>query len=82
MTSKLGAMRLLNASGFAREIRRAMKASGGRIDDAARVLGVSRRQLQRWLALPELKGVPRAPASVHRVRSLDTNVIAESSGRQ
>lgn len=65
--SELGALRVVDAAKWAREIRQAMKRSDGRVPDAARELGVSPRTLFRWLAEDRLlKDVERAAPSLHR----------------
>lgn len=64
--SPLGALRVLDAEKWARTVRKAMRDADGRIPDAAEGLGVSIRQLFRWLGDPLLADVKRAPPSVHR----------------
>lgn len=58
MTTRLGALRLVDPARFEKELRRALRASGGHLAPAAEAIGVSTRQLARWLA--ELPDVPRA----------------------
>lgn len=64
--SRLGALRLVDARLWKREIREAMKQSNGRVSDAAEILQVSERQLFRWLAEPELQGIERAEYGLPR----------------
>lgn len=58
MLSRLGALRVSNPDQWAKEVARAMKAARGNVGNAAESLGVSKRQLMRWLA--ELPEVPRS----------------------
>jgi hypothetical protein len=58
--SQMGALRVADPKEFERRLRLAMKAADGRLPDAAEELGVSARQLSRWLA--EFPEVDRAPA--------------------
>ena len=81
MISKLGALRLTNPREWARTIRTAMAAAGGRIPDAARSLGVGARTLYRWLDDPSLADVPRVENGMPRSgqrgkRSLDAAMAA------
>ena len=46
----LGAMRVLNRDRWLATLRKALEDTGGRIPAAAKALGVSVRQLSRWLA--------------------------------
>lgn len=46
---------------WAREVKRAMRDAGGRVPVAAEALGISPRQLFRWLEDPALADVERAP---------------------
>ena len=58
----LGALRVLHPEQWAKKVRAAMKASDGRIPEAAESLGVSMRTLFRWLSDdPLLADVVRAP---------------------
>lgn len=66
MLSKLGAMRLTDPATFNEKIRSAMARAKGRIPDAADALGVSARQLRRWLDSPELRATPRVPNGARR----------------
>jgi hypothetical protein len=53
--TRMGALKIADPAAFERELRRTMLAAGGRIPAAAEALGVSVRQLSRWLAeLPEV----------------------------
>ncbi len=64
--SPLGALRLVDPEKWSREVRKAMRAAGGRVPDAAETLGVSKRTLFRWLDDPLLEDVQRAAPSLHR----------------
>lgn len=57
--TELGALRVVDPKKWESTIRRAMREAEGHTVTAAEILGVSRRQLQRWLA--ELPDVPRLP---------------------
>jgi DNA-binding NtrC family response regulator len=59
--SQLGAMKVLKPEEWERQIREAMLATDGRIAEAAEVLGVSTRQLYRWLSEATFDDVSRAP---------------------
>lgn len=54
----IGAMKIADPARWEREVIRAMKQAGGRLAVAAEALGVSTRQLSRWLA--EYPHIPRA----------------------
>lgn len=65
--SELGALRVVDAEKWAKQVRQAMKRNEGRVPDAANELGVSTRTLFRWLAEDRLlKDVERAASSLHR----------------
>ncbi len=64
--TRTGALRMVDPTAWVREVRGAMRAAEGRIPDAAKELGVSMRQLFRWLDDPALRDVPRAPPALHR----------------
>lgn len=56
MISRLGALRITDRTRWVREISQTMTAARGNATEAAKALGVSKRQLMRWLAeLPEIK---------------------------
>jgi transposase len=55
--SELGALRVLDPEKWARKVRGAMRKSSGRVPDAAIELGVSVRQLYRWLGAKGEDGV-------------------------
>lgn len=56
--TKIGALRLINPKLWKEQIRQAMHDADGRVGDAADKLGVSPRQLFRWLSsLPEIPRV-------------------------
>ncbi len=57
--SETGALKILDPAKWEALVRREMKRADGRIPVAAEALGVSVRQLHRWLS--ELQGVERAP---------------------
>jgi ActR/RegA family two-component response regulator len=57
MLSELGALRVVDPVAWETRIRRELASAGGHIATAAKSLGVSVRQLSRWLA--ELPNVPR-----------------------
>jgi hypothetical protein len=59
MISMLGALRHVNPREWERRIRVAMRAAAGRIPAAAEQLGVSKRQLFRWLGLPQFADLER-----------------------
>lgn len=52
---------MLNPAAWAQRVAAAMTAAEGYADVAAQALGVSSRQLHRWLDDPLLAHVPRAP---------------------
>ena len=60
--TELGALRVVDSAKWARTVKRALKAHGGRTADAAEELGISVRQLFRWLGDPLLADVKRLPA--------------------
>jgi hypothetical protein len=64
--SPLGALRVVDPAKWAREVKKAMRAAGGRVPDAAEALDVSTRTLFRWLDDNLLEDVERAEASLHR----------------
>jgi transcriptional regulator with PAS, ATPase and Fis domain len=65
--SELGALRVVDAERWAKQVRQAMNRNAGRVPDAANELGVSPRTLFRWLAEDRLlKDVERAAPSLHR----------------
>lgn len=57
--SEAGALKILNREKWDALVRREMKRADGRIPVAAEALGISVRQLHRWLA--ELDSINRAP---------------------
>jgi transposase-like protein len=57
--SRIGALKFIDPQKWRSEIARAMKEAGGRVGDAAKSLEISSRQLFRWLALDELRDIPR-----------------------
>ena len=59
--TSLGALRMVDHAAWALQVRRAMQRAGGRIPEAARILGVGWRTLHRWLADPAFARVERAP---------------------
>lgn len=64
--TKIGAMKIVDPRAWNKAITRAMATADGRVGDAATALGVSERQLFRWLALDELKSTPRAEYGMPR----------------
>jgi hypothetical protein len=54
--SELGALRVLDPDKWARRVRAEMRKAGGRVPDAASALGVSVRQLYRWLDAKDAAG--------------------------
>jgi transcriptional regulator of acetoin/glycerol metabolism len=64
--SPSGGLRAALAREREKAVRAAMKTAKGRIDVAAKALGISRRQLFRVLAEPAFADVQRAPTGVHR----------------
>jgi hypothetical protein len=54
-----GALRIVDPAKWEALVRREMKRADGRIPAAAEALGVSGRQLRRWL--DELPDIDRAP---------------------
>lgn len=56
--SAVGALRIVDPAKWEATVRREMRKAEGRIPVAAEALGVSVRQLSRWLA--DLPDVPRA----------------------
>lgn len=64
--SPLGALRILDPEKWERAVRKAMVDADGRIPDAAEALGVSLRQMYRWLADERFAGLERAPVGEHR----------------
>jgi ActR/RegA family two-component response regulator len=61
-----GALRIVDPVKWARAVKKAMRDADGRVPDAAKALGVSRRQLYRWLMEPAFADVERAPVGHHR----------------
>ena len=59
--SRLGALRMLDRDKWVRTVKRAMKAHGGKIPEAAAELEVSMRTLFRWLDEKDFADVARAP---------------------
>jgi hypothetical protein len=59
--TKMGALKVVDPTAWQKEIKKAMKNSKGRVKAAAESLGVSDRQLFRWLADPVFTNVVRAP---------------------
>jgi hypothetical protein len=51
---------MIDRAAWAREVKRAMLDAGGRVPAAAEALGISTRQLFRWLEDPALAKVERA----------------------
>lgn len=66
MLTRLGGLRAADPKAWVREIAKAMKDSDGRIREAAKALGVSGRQLSRWLAEPACAHIPRVAKGVRR----------------
>lgn len=66
LMTRMGALKIADPEGWKKAIVTAMAKAGGRVDDAARSLEVSSRQLFRWLALDELKGVERVENGLPR----------------
>jgi len=64
--SPLGALRVVDPEAWEKAVRKAMKAAKGGLPEAAEALGITSRQLSRWLDDPRLSDVPRAPVGVHR----------------
>ncbi len=64
--TKIGAMKIVDYISWKKAIKLAMKEAAGRVGDAAEALGVSERQLFRWLATDELKSTPRAEYGLPR----------------
>lgn len=58
--SPLGALRVVDPEKWSRAVRKAMRDAQGRVPTAAESLGVSPRQLFRWLDDPLLHGIERA----------------------
>lgn len=58
--TRIGALKIADPDQWESEIRAAMKAAKGRVDDAAVTLGVTSRHLFRWLSEQVLQDVPRA----------------------
>jgi ActR/RegA family two-component response regulator len=63
---RLSALRVVDRERWAKEIKRAMKAAGGRIPDAAEALGIHERSLYRYLDEPDFADVPRVAVGVRR----------------
>lgn len=62
--TELGAMRRFNRAAWVARIRAALEAADGKSEPAAEALGVSQRQLMRWLAegdFDDVKGKPGRP---------------------
>ena len=64
--SQMGALRVVSRGAWEAKVRKAMELSSGRVPDAAEALGVSTRQLFRWLEEPCFSNVPRATNGAHR----------------
>jgi len=58
--SAMGALKIVDPSKFEATLRREMKRSDGYLAPCAEAMGVSKRQLARWL--DEYPDIPRAPA--------------------
>ena len=59
--SKIGALKIVDQVRWVEVIFEAMREAKGRIPDAALTLGISERQLYRWLQDEEFKDVERVP---------------------
>ena len=59
--TQLGALRIVDKKAWVATVERAMEAAGGYRGAAAEILGISVRQLIRWLSDPDLKDAKRAP---------------------
>lgn len=64
--TQVGAMKIADRTEWKKQIRVAMKDADGRVADAAKSLGVSERQLFRWLAEDDMKTIPRAEFGLPR----------------
>lgn len=64
--SQMGALKVLDREKWAKKIRSAMSAAGGRIPDAAEAIGVGVRQLFRWLQDEDFADVPRVENGLPR----------------
>lgn len=62
--SPIGALRLADPDKWAATVRDVMARTDGRIPEAAQELGISERQLFRWLDDPLLEGIERAPPCI------------------
>jgi ActR/RegA family two-component response regulator len=63
---RLSALRVVDRDKWVREIKRAMKAAGGRIPDAAEALGIHERSLYRYLDEPDFADVTRVAVGSRR----------------
>ena len=75
--TRLGSLRIVDPSAFVREVQEALTRSNGAILAAASLLGVSQRQLLRWLAdYPQItRRSPGRPAMPQTSANYDNNVI-------
>lgn len=64
--SPIGGLRFWKPEEWEKTIRSAMAKADGRVEEAAKALGVSTRQLFRWLKEPTFADMPRAPVGLHR----------------
>lgn len=60
----IGALKIADPKKWVSSIQAAMGKSQGRVPEAAHALGISPRQLWRWLEDPRLSNVERAPTGV------------------
>jgi len=64
--TQIGALKFVDRVAWKKQIRDAMKSVDGRVPDAAKALGVSDRQLFRWLAEEDMTNIPRAEFGLPR----------------
>ena len=59
MLTAMGVLRLSNRAAWEKRVREAMVKAHGSVPEAAGLLGISRRQLERWLGEKMFLGLPR-----------------------
>lgn len=62
MLTTMGALKIADRATWERKLRMAMLRAKGSVPAAASALGVSRRQLERWLGEDAFSGLPRVAA--------------------